>query len=99
MDLCKLFPRVDAEDARHKHGTRINATRHDKQVVDRSEHTHLQVIDRSVLGLPKVYNCFPSNVVGEISVTGFQSALTKLARSLCECGVTEWSTRFSPGAL
>ena len=92
--LCRLFPRDGR--ASHRHATRTAEVRHSEQIVDRSENFRLNVSRRSLLGLARVFNLLPAEVVQHKSVSAFQSGLTSLARRLCRQGYPEWSMRFSP---
>ena len=80
----------------HARGTRAASARHDKQIEDLASNCHLDVVRRSVLGLIKVYNLLPQQVVDSKNVKIFQSELTKLSRKLCRNGSGYWQCRFSP---
>ena len=76
--------------------TRTSAARHDKQLVDIAGSCHLDVVKRSALGLVKVYNLLPQDIVDKRTVKDFQRGLTDMARKLCQADNVFWSTRFSP---
>ena len=85
-----------AQDTQHAYRTRTAAARHDKQVLDIASSCHLDVVRRSVLGLVKVYNLLPQDVVNCRDVKSFQSSLTRIAKRLCETNSVYWITRYSP---
>jgi len=92
--LCKLFPRSTV--ARHVHGTRLASALHTVQIEETWESVHLDTARRSLLGLARVWNLLPTDVVQKPSVSSFQSALTNMARHLCKDGYPRWHVRSSP---
>jgi hypothetical protein len=76
--------------------TRLHNRRHDKHLLDPRDGTQLASLNRSALGLIRVYNFLPQSVVSEMSVSRFQSALTKLIKRRAEICVLNWESTFSP---
>ena len=56
----------------------------------------LDVVKRSVLGLRRVYNMLPADIVGCRSVQSFQKALQALLRQQAEIDRPHWPMLFSP---
>ena len=81
--FIKLLPMED--QSRYTHFTKTSAARHDQQLINVAASCRLGVIRRSALGLIKVYNLFPQQVIDSMSVKGFQQTPV-------------WQERFSPSA-
>ena len=92
--LCALFKKTTR--AAHTRSTRTSEARHSEQLEDPLEHLRLDASRRSLLGLPRVFNLLPAEVVQQETTTAFQSALTRLAKRLCQRGYPDWPKRFSP---
>ena len=73
-----FFP---SQRARHSHYTRLQDSRHNKQLHDYLDGSHNELLRRSLLSLPKVYNGLPQSVVDAKSVATFQKKLTRLVRN------------------
>ena len=93
-ELCKLFPLTSAPPKRYQ--TRAAVGTHERQLLNRTQGRHSELLRRSALGLARVYNRLPSGVVANDTVKGFQHDLTCLARESCAKGTYEWYNCFSP---
>ena len=93
-ELCKLFP-LSTPAPRH-YQTRATVGTHERQLLDRTQGKHSELLRRSALGLARVYNRLPGGVVANNSVKGFQHDLTCLARERCTAGAYHWYECFSP---
>ena len=71
--------------------TRLNARRHNKQVVDFCDWNHPTLLARSVLGLVREYNLLPQATVDAPTVKEFQSRLQRLVRNEAQRGSSSWS--------
>ena len=96
-NLIALFPPAGPE-ARSEHRTRLARRRHSRQLHDRCDGQHQELMNRSIFGLVKVFNLLPQEVVDAPSVGVFQSRLTERARSLCRAGHPGWALHLSPRA-
>ena len=94
--LCRLFPSVPAEQSQRNYSTRLASRRHNKQLLERCQGPHIDMLGRSIFGLTRVYNLLPQEVVLSTSVKDFQHKLTVLARTACERCERKWSSIFSP---
>jgi hypothetical protein len=92
--LSALFPA--SRTALHRYATRVAEARHSNQLHDFASNCRLASVQRSLLGLVKVYNLLPQVIVDSKSVSSFQSMLTNLARNLCRARSPHWFDRFSP---
>ena len=77
--------------ARERPATRLNALRHDKQILDYCDGGHSTLLARSVLGLVREYNLLPQWVVNAPSVKVFQGRLQYLVRREALRGSPSWS--------
>ena len=93
--LQELFPRAPPKEAAY-YSTRHSERRHSKQLLERCTGRFLELTRRSAFGLVRVYNFLPEDTVNAETVTGFQSALTELARAACGKGHDDWEKLFSP---
>ena len=84
-----------AEPAEHKHWTRSRENSHPLQLHDYVDGKHNELLRRSALGVPKVYNKLPKKVVNCKSVKAFQRELQKLVVTELKRGSTAWSTCLS----
>ena len=64
--------------------------RHDRQVAEWPLGRNLEIMRRSALGMIRVYNLLPQNVVEQVAVKNFQSALTQLVRDRVFAGDHRW---------
>ena len=92
--LCKLFPL--AEPLPRRYQTRAALRAHERQLPDRTQGRHSELLRRSAFGLARVYNRLPAGVVANNCVKGFQHDLTALARERCTAGDLCWLDCFSP---
>ena len=93
-ELCKLFPL--ATPTLHHYRTRAAVRVHERQLLDRTQGRHTELLRRTAFGLARVYNRLPGGVVANNSVKGFQTDLTALARERCSAGAYRWYNCFSP---
>ena len=82
-----FFP---SQRARHSHYTRLQDSRHNKHLHDYLDGSHNELLRRSLLSLPKVYNGLPQSVVDAKSVATFQKKLTRLVRNKLNNGDDRW---------
>ena len=80
----------------HSYPTRLQTNAHRRQLHDYLDGSHSALLQRSALGLPRVYNRLPANVVQCSSVKTFQRELQTLLKKAAEEGELNWATRFSP---
>ena len=92
--LQALFPPAPPQQATYR--TRRAERRHNKQLLERCTGRFLELTRRSAFGLVRVYNFLPEDTVCAATVTGFQTALAKLARAACETGNENWEKLFCP---
>ena len=86
-----------AADTRNTgYNLRSAAKAHNKQLHDFVDETHTELLRRSALGLPRVYNELPAQVVNNKSVKTFQRALQGLVVAALKFGQESWSTLLSP---
>ena len=76
--------------------TRLQARAHDKQLEDYVDGSHTDLLRRSALGLPKVYNKLPDKVVQHGTVKDFQKALQQLVLEELNKGNENWHKHLSP---
>ena len=69
-----------SKKALHAYSTRLQTSRHNKQIHDYLDGGHNELLRRSLLGLPRVYNSLPQSVVNATTVKAFQKKLTQLVR-------------------
>ena len=94
--LCSLFPPAPLDQNQSRYSTRLATRRHDRQLLERCQGQHLDIMARSIFGLSRIYNLLPQAVVDSSGVTIFQSQITNLAREACREGGTNWCNCFSP---
>ena len=70
--------------------------RHSFQLIEWQPGRDLEVMRRSALGMIRVYNMLPQEVVEKAEVKAFQSALTQLLRDRVNGGDDNWHRLFSP---
>ena len=75
--------------------TRRASGLHDKQLYDYLSGEHSELLRRSALGLPRVYNSLPQHVVNCKSVRLFQKALQGLVKRAAKGGEDGWQTKYS----
>ena len=80
----------------HTFPTRLQGAKHGRQLHDYLDGTHSALLRRSALGLPRVYNSLPAEVVGLQTVKEFQRALQTLVREAVQRGDENWRTCLSP---
>ena len=68
----------------HPYSTRRQSNLHNRQLHDYLDGNHNELIRRSLLGLPKVYNSLKQEVVDAKSVKSFQRELQELVRKKAE---------------
>ena len=76
--------------------TRLQARRHDCQLVEYCDGHHTELIRRSVLGLISVYNLLPQHAVQATSVSLFHSCLQSLVQERALGGDEAWRDLLSP---
>ena len=82
--------------ARHTFPTRLQERAHGRQLHDYLDGSHTALLRRSALGLPRVYNKLPAEVVARGSVKIFQKELQRLVREAAGRGEDNWQTFLSP---
>ena len=96
-DLQGLFPRCPP--VRHSHDTKFQKHRHPLQLVESRPGTHHALLRRSLAGLVRVWNRLPEKVVQANTVSGMQTNLTSMLRTVCRQGEQGWKEVFSPRPL
>ena len=81
---------------RHSHGTRLQQHRHTKQLHDWVDGDHTELLRRSPLGLPRVYNLLPQRAVDTATVSCFQRELQILVGEAANSEQADWALRLSP---
>ena len=81
---------------RHQHRTRLQEGLHNKQLHDWLDGEHTELLRRSPLGLARVYNHLPQEVVDSPSVSCFQSALQENLRDAANAKAENWEFLYSP---
>ena len=74
----------------HSYETLLQAKLHTKQLHDYLDGSHNELLRRSVLGLPQVYNKLPPDVVDAPSVKSFQRRLQQLVERKLREGNQHW---------
>ena len=74
----------------HQHDTRLRKKQHNKQLHDYIDGNHNELLRRSILGLPQVYNTLPQKVVDTKSVRSFQRALQQQVKENLLSGKDGW---------
>ena len=70
----------------HSHCTRFQENLRSKQLHDYLDGTHTSLLRRSALGLPRVYNKLPAEVVACRSVKDFQREFQKRVKETAQQG-------------
>ena len=78
------------------YNTRLQEKSHSKQLHNFLDGSHTELLKRSALGLPKVYNRLPEKVVQLQTTKDFQKALQHLVLEELERGGQHWETLLSP---
>ena len=76
--ISAFFPRIGVRHVAY--ATRLEAARHDKQIVDKVRGSESQVFKRSLFGFARVYNRLPQGIVDSLSVGAFQRELQSAVR-------------------
>ena len=84
------------EDKARPYSTRLAEKTHHRQLHNYVDGEHTELLKRSALGLPRVYNRLPAEVVECRSVKDFQAALQKLVEKEAKTGRENWSKTLSP---
>ena len=92
--LCELFQPTATVPCHYR--TRAALRTHERQLLDRTQGSHSELLRRSAFGLARVYNRLPGGVVANNTVQGFQHDLTALAKERCATGAYGWRNYFSP---
>ena len=71
-------------------------SRHSFQIMEWPPGRNLEIMRRSALGMIRVYNLLPQEVVDKADVKSFQSALTQMLRDRVNGGDEQWRWLFSP---
>ena len=74
----------------HSYYTRTQSNLHSKQLHDYLDGNHNELVRRSLLGLPKVYNRLPQSVVNAKSVSSFQTQLQHVVKEQLKKGKERW---------
>ena len=69
---------------------------HSKQLRDPRDSSHSTMLARSALGLVRIYNLLPQDIVDSTSVKSFQQALQALVMMRAKEGCHDWPDSFSP---
>ena len=88
--LWKFFQRISSVAAGIS-----RRSRHSLQVSEWSTGRDLEIMRRSALGMIRVYNLLPEEVVQEQDVKGFQTALTDLVRARIVAQDSRWKLLLS----
>ena len=94
--LCQMFAPAPSTQIQSQHATRLARHRHNRQINDVWRGGQLDIVRRSLLGLIKVYNILPQQVVDAADVHIFQKRVTSIIRRACEDGVQDWQALLSP---
>ena len=65
-------------------------SRHSFQIMEWPPGRNLEIMRRSALGMIRVYNLIPQEVVDKADVKSFQSALTQMLRDRVNGGDDQW---------
>ena len=82
----------------HGYDTRAQTQAHGYQLHDYLDGSHTELLRRSALGLPRVYNSLPVKLVECKTVKAFQKGLQKLALEKLDAGAETWETFLSARA-
>ena len=85
-----------AKPVEHRYQTRARSRAHKHQLHDYLDGTHSELLRRSALGLPRVYNALSSETVACNSVQSFQRELQKLVREKLRAKEEDWEHTLSP---
>ena len=86
-----------ASDVSFQRGWAFSAVRHNKQLQDPIDGTHINIMERSVLGLIHTYNCLPQSVVNMKHVNSFQRKLQQALKNAAKGGLEQWEYVFRRG--
>ena len=81
---------------RHLYRTRLADSKHSRQLHDWIDGEHSELLRRSPLGLPRVYNCLPQSVVDAKTVCNFQEKLKELVQKAADREESDWNLLLSP---
>ena len=87
-----FFP---AQAPLHRYKTRYQTHRHSKQLHDYLQGNHTELLRRSLLGVPRVYNTLPQDTVNARSVKLFQRRLQQELKELAQRGKDNWKKVFN----
>ena len=90
--LWKFFRRTMRPSA----ASMRRGSRHSFQIMEWPPGRNLEIMRRSALGMIRVYNLLPQEVVDKADVKSFQSALTQMLRDRVNGGDEQWRWLFSP---
>ncbi len=90
--LWKFFQRAPVADTERT----SRSIRHKLQVTEWPQARNLDIMRRSALGMIKVYNILPHDVVQHRAVKDFQRAITDLVRDRVVAGDSRWKVVLSP---
>ena len=85
-----------AAPANHSYPTRTQRTKHDRELHDWRDGSHTALLQRSALGLPRVYNHLPAEVVHRNSVRAFQKVLQDLVKKAAKNKEDDWQRLLKP---
>ena len=74
----------------HTYKTRYQKHRHNKQLHDHLQGNHTELLRRSLLGVPRVYNGLPQDTVNSTSVKLFQRKLQRNLKEFAKTGRENW---------
>ena len=78
------------------YNTRQQARAHGQQLHDYVDGSHTELLRRSALGLPRVYNKLPESVVNSKTVKSFQKSLQERVLKALREGNESWAIVLSP---
>ena len=78
------------------YNTRQKESVHHLQLHDHVNDSQTELLRRSALGLPRVYNGLPTAVVSQKTVSAFQKALQELVLTEAKKGKENWEKLLSP---
>ena len=84
------------EDRARLYNTRQREQTHHLQLHDYVDGSQTELLRRSALGLPRVYNRLPTEVVSHKTVKAFQKALQELVLKEAKKGKEDWAKLLSP---
>ena len=70
--------------------------RHNRQLLNRAQGQHTELLRRSAFGLVRVYNALPADIIQHTNVREFQRALTCAVKEKCKSQEASWQFCFSP---